>query len=150
MREIKFRSWDIKPLEGKSKMIYGIDKIKEFYDGIVLIDELLNGVAPEVIIMQFTGLKDKNGKEIFEGDIVKASQWEYAKKHFKPIGKKSDNEGIFLIEIRAGHWGLETHWKHISGYECSTHIMGDKNESRNMIQIEVIGNIYENPELLEE
>lgn len=137
VREIKFRAWDIVCKEWRYSNINGLSA---FFKGVEDGD-LIN-------VCEFIGLKDCKGKEIYGGDIVKASQWEYAKEHFKPLGKKLDYEGIFLIEIIFGHWGLETHWKHISGYECSTHIMRDEDENGNMIQIEIIGNIYKNPELL--
>ena len=123
MREIKFRAWDTKPLEGKSKMIYGIDNIKDFYEGIVLFDELLNpkeAGAPEIEIMQFTGIKDKNGKEIYEGDIVLFDQ--YITK-FEIVFFK----GCYFLENNNTCFGINI---------CK--------ETR----IEVIGNIKENPELL--
>ena len=148
MREIKFRVWD----KNMKQMSSSLNKEQEFrfsnetsYITLAQAFRYSNSYR----LIQFTSLKDKNGKEIYEGDIIKASQWEYAKENFKPLGKKSDYEGIFLIELIIGHWGLETHWKPISGYECSTHIMGDENEEGNMIQIEKIGNKFENPELLD-
>ena len=118
MREIKFRAWDTNPLEGKSKMIYGIDEIKEFYEGIELIDELLNNIAPEIKIMQFTGLKDKNGKEIFEGDIL------------------SNGKLQSVVLWKNDGWGINN-----GKHKLSRYLGGNE---------EIIGNIYENPELLEE
>jgi hypothetical protein len=59
MREIKFRAWD------GEKMIFPSDP--DTYSKFVR-GEL---VCPGVILMQYTGLEDKNGKEIYEGDIVR-------------------------------------------------------------------------------
>jgi hypothetical protein len=98
MREIKFRAWDA-PSDGNgpSGMSYGVR-----HD------------CDATAIMQFTGLRDKNGKEIYEGDII-----EY------PL---EDYERNVRIEVKwcdeAACFGMPT----------------DK--------VEVIGNIYENPELL--
>jgi len=135
-RQIKFRAW--------------INPLGKMTDSFTLLEisKGLKNTFDNAEIMQFTRLKDKNGKEIYEGDIVMASQWKYAKEHFKPLGKKSDYEGIFLIEMIIGHWGMQINWKPISGYECSTHIMGQEDENGNMIQIEVIGNKFEDTELL--
>lgn len=69
-------------------------------------------------VMQCTGLKDKKGKEIYEGDICRHA---------------SGRPEVNSVEYYYGEWHLEPHGLHLS----------DEYE-----QVEVIGNIYENPELL--
>lgn len=107
MREIKFRAWDAehKKMRGHTDpqtiqaVIFGND-----YGG-------------RIEIMQYTGLKDKNGKEIYEGDIaILPDRW--------PKFPVRYIDGMFCLEGTS--WPLHEYYE-----EC-----------------EIIGNIYENPELL--
>lgn len=97
------------------------------------------------VIQMFIGLKDKHGTPIFEGDIIFVDGWDDYK-NCKPLPKKEELQGTFLIESTIGHWGIETDWKHLRGYECTTHIMGDT--EGNAANLEIIGNQFEHPELL--
>ena len=89
------------------------------------------------IFLQFTGLKDKNGKEIYEGDIIK-----YIRRWQDSFGEKGEEE-IALIEVET--YGLRLYlrqdkiWK--AGLKNILHIDG-------VTKCEVVGNIYENPELI--
>jgi len=84
-------------------------------------------LSNEVELMQHTGLKDKNGNEIYEGDIVKFQE-SYGKEEPEiNIGniEYSEMATSYLI-----NWG-NSHYQHL-----------------NEVEFEIIGNIYENPELL--
>jgi len=133
MREIKFKAWDIK----NGKMVAGkYFTISTFDTGraaiILISDEFLKPHSDdEYKLIQYTGLKDENDKEIYEGDIVKYID-------------DSDTEQIGVIIFS----------DIIFAYIAEA-INGDE-EGNNDIQlykydsIEVIGNKFENPELLEE
>lgn len=90
----------------------------------------------EIELMQSTGLKDKNGKEIFEGDIVRTTRF---------LGRADeiggfyeyDKEFIGIVKQLEGSWVIDTG----SDAVC---LWTEIEEN------EIIGNIYENPELLEE
>ena len=77
-------------------------------------------------LMQSTGLKDKNGKEIFEGDIVKMSKDVYSEPTYYEVVRHRG--GAYRLESK--QHGCELWLRHT---DC-----------------EVVGNIYENPELLED
>lgn len=134
-REIKFRAWD----KESSQMIYATDgNLSDFFFDFTSERNLRlftrpsedhEGEYPEERdqeMMQYTCLKDKNGKEIYEGDIM---EW---------VTQRSvvewDDYGCFSIAFQAS-----------AGSEVLTEILG--NYAKYSL---VIGNIYENPELLED
>ncbi len=137
MREIKFRAWHKKHL--RMFPISAIDFATNFA-GCRTEKATINlciqckdkpCFAPyfhltDLELMQYTGLKDKNGREIYEEDIIK----------FK------DLHDAIVAEVKwweTGQWGYRPKgW--ITGYDAPS-ISGN---------VEVIGNIYENPELLKE
>lgn len=118
MREIKFRAWDC--IQEKS---LPVEKIN-FRNQYISLDEGDNSITDtfEMFqLMQYTGLKDKNGKEIYEGDIVTCSN-----------GMAYQYKVIFSFGC-------------FEGYDKAS---GFTKKLCDMKDLKVIGNTYENPELL--
>ncbi len=138
-REIEFRAWDV---ENKIMVYDNEDDSYGYWDGcqdsnIGMINHLLK--RREYIFMQYTGLKDKNGKKIFEGDIVKYRSGGYGvNKNGKPIYKTK--KYIIDYDTKMPMFYLKA--KNEKDDEIIDIIDGKKD------WIEVIGNIYENKELL--
>ena len=124
-REIKFRVWDI---ENKEMLnVQELDFEPTFYGGRIAIrpDQYSDYFDPkDMILMQYTGLHDKNGKEIYEGDIVKANWFDKT----EVIGEIYFSMGCFILA---------------NSSVSDNQLFIFKN-------LEVIGNIYENSKLLED
>ena len=121
-REIKFRAWDEKDGEMlQVHELYLADNSNNFGKGI--LDEH-NDFHPinEIELMQFTGLLDKNGKEIFESDVLKIYYEGSQRSYLKKVKWLKD-------PINKGRW--------------------DALDNCVFTSCEVVGNIYENPELAE-
>lgn len=113
-REIKFRAWDIP------------DEIS-FPDGCMSYFGINNFLKGDYdVLMQYTGLKDKNGKEIYEGDIVK----------FEKRWDNKELSDVVTMERFPRYWLKNETF----GYEGEE--LDDPQEC------EVIGNIYQGPELI--
>ena len=132
MREIEFESWD------------SLYKIMRDHTDPQTIQAVVfsNDYGGRVKIRQYTGMKDRNGEKIYEGDIV---QLVYDAQQ-PPVGPGIIEFGDFCIGV--DDWGVKHQtpcfaisWPEESDKTEASGFGGRKN-------IEVIGNIYENPELL--
>ena len=131
----KFRAWD----SSKKEMFTDTFAITE--SGQVVVVEQESVASPpdyvfveHLVVMQSTGLKDKNGKEIFEGDILTDG-------HTTGDIRNHPTLGFYTVDESSKE-----------GYLSDTVGIEDFEEAKEFMRnsIEVIGNIYENPELLED
>ncbi|MEK5425346.1 YopX family protein [Cytobacillus sp. FSL R7-0680] len=125
MREIKFRAWD----KSRKEMEY-INNMYWFEENGV--DDINNNVFLD--FMQYTGLKDKNGKEIYEGDEVELNDFD----SLRTGGHTEDNILQGEVSFSCGAWIVITERGH---YDLYNALVNDE-------EFEIIGNIYENPELI--
>lgn len=125
MRDIKFRIWD----GVKNEWLASSNKDALLYYGFALVGEVMTVQSPPIwsldegnIVEQFTGLKDKNGTEIYEGDIL--------------IDDTGEPIEYWVVKFSEG------------GFigECT----GVAEPLFELTNLEVVGNIHEDPELVEE
>lgn len=121
MREIKFRAWEIE----KEEMI-SVDDINFNGDGLINTRGAWRAFS-EVELMQYTGLKDKNGVEIYEGDIVEAYFWNDKLKPVKEKGFIEFQSGSFIFNFGNGTW------EYLDGNEAAL----------------VIGNVFEDGDIID-
>ena len=125
-REIKFRGQIIHSREWIYGWLSSPDTIAiksgDDYDDIPIIPETVG---------QFTGLKDKNGQDIYKDEFV-----------------ESKHGDIFLVDFRKGSWVLIHKPSCGSEREGTTECKWDYLYDAIILQLEIIGNIHENPNLL--
>ena len=119
----KFRAW----LKKEQKMDNEIDHISWLEDELYCIGDGITYMvlAEDLVLMQSTGLKDKNGKEIFEGDILKSNKY---------ITSVFYEKGAYCVKFRR---------------TTNTTVTMNVISFIEKYKTRIAGNIYENPELLE-
>lgn len=140
IREIKFRAYDKKQkrimlhfAEPDLCLEYGLLAWESVeYPGICNIPGLPS--IEDLEIMQFTGLKDKNGKEIYEGDILATSN---SDPQYDIWDKDENGLSVVIWEQESFGWSGSKWW-----------VTVDEDSVYDMDFVEVVGNIHENPELL--
>lgn len=120
MREIKFRAWD-----KINKDMFNVESIN-FQESRVYKDTVSYREFNNVDVMQYAGLKDKNNKEIYEGDILFES---FGERYYKVVFEN----GSFRAEFNGDFDKYSFDLIDVVAQGC-----------------EIVGNIYENPELMEE
>lgn len=141
MRDIKFRAWDkdLKQMhicgqDVHDSMTFDENNIAQYYN-------LQNGCGSPTTyeLMQYTGLKDKNGKEIYEGDIVKV--------HFKKGCWKYNNKNYSGYKNGNIEFCVDCFIVYIKNYKEKIYPLSSFGKGQ-LKDIEKIGNIYDNLELL--
>ena len=123
----KFRAWsnELGRMMSISDMWFNVDSLGEIGLNDAVMNDYITVSPDEIKLMQSTGLKDKNGKEIFEGDILKRN---------KCITIVFYERGAYRVKIRR---------------TTNTTVTMNVISFIEKYKTKIVGNIYENPELLE-
>ncbi|HEW6374920.1 TPA: hypothetical protein V0048_001821 [Streptococcus pneumoniae] len=130
----KFRVWhhELGRLMSVKCMFFQDSEIEEFELNDTLMNDYITAYTDEIELMQSTGLRDKNGKEIFEGDIVRTTRF---------LGRADEIGGFYeyekdyvgVVKVLEGSWVIDTG-------SVAVRLWSEIEEN------EIIGNIYENKE----
>ena len=120
----KFRAWhnELGRMMSISDMWFNVDSLGEIGLNDTIMNDYITVSPDEIKLMQSTGLKDKNGKEIFDGDVVSID---------------TDEFDLLFVKYESGIYWL------MDDEECVEHL------SDYYKYVSIVGNIYENPEFLE-
>jgi uncharacterized phage protein (TIGR01671 family) len=125
MREIKFLAYVNNPIHGKGVFPVKSIHFDPFVCEVVMRDEIVNFFDfDDITLLEYTGLKDRNGTEIYEGDITKTI----------------DGLGVIIYEPKLATFAIEYRLCKIT----IPHYLDSEKEN----DLEVLGNIYEHPHLL--
>ena len=128
-REIKFRFW----LSHTKKMTYS-HSLEE-------VSKVIPEFSEDIIPLQYTGLHDRTGKEIYEGDIIKAKFNANIEENF---------QAIHSLSWDGMHNEIDSPFMSAWGATCGRYFYTFMNVYDPTRFAEVIGNIYENPDLLKQ
>jgi uncharacterized phage protein (TIGR01671 family) len=136
MREIKFRLWNGASMEPVGAITFHTDESYHVNDEYPVNDQTMEQAfgGIQYFLMAFSGLRDKHGQEIYDGDIVRCGERVGIGRLLKPVMGEVHYVGscaCFCIRIPDGDDGGTVSW-----------------EFGHYADKEVIGNIYENPDLL--
>lgn len=152
MREIKFRGKDC-----SGQWVYG-DLIHKRHDKESVLIQDYTGLGSDVdtiTIGQYTGLKDKNGKEIYEGDVLRIK--EYENDGYRTFGSDESFDCLTIDEckgklLREGNELVcfTDGCMSVGDTMYISSLFGDMRYSFPIFEFEVIGNIHDNPEFFKE
>lgn len=137
MREIEFKAWGV-----KSKVMVSVAELSWTVGGLRAygpgchIEQDEHVQDDNIILLQFTGLRDVSNQKIFDGDIVEDNSGRTFEVFWSP--------GVEEYQLEAG-WSVRTPVFRDGSRECFT--MHQWRDNKNL-EIRVVGNIYPNPELL--
>lgn len=149
MREIRFRGWDTKAKRMCHAFWIGSvsGQVRQVVQQSEDSESATLGSPANFELMQFTGLKDKNGKEIYEGDIVAGKESRIFVGDWNTyINKRSEKRIIYETQEVESHFGRRICVVEWENELACWHPFASYEEREWDKDVEVVGNIYENPE----